>query len=413
MTEIQQRVRAVHPFPARMAPEIASEAMSELKPRSTVVDPLCGSGVVLRVAVELGHKAIGFDVDPLAVLMSKVWTTPLDTADLLDRGGATIKKARAIRPEDVLLPWMDADDETERFVDFWFSLHQKEQLRKLAYFVAYGTGSMDHVLQLAISKTIVTKKVGASLAWDISHSRPHRVKSENDYDVFRGFESAVSSIATEVGRLPRASDTKVEIGDAKDVATLPDEHADIVITSPPYFNAIDYMRGHRLALVWLGYRVMQLRRIRSSSVGSEQGIGEERLRGMGLTNLIPSDLERATQARLRRYVLDMAKIIGEIRRILKPNARAVMVVASSNIRGREIDSPGLIACIGELFGLQQVSCVQREIPSNRRYLPPPSSTMQESLGKRMRTESVLTFEKRANVVAGGLLSEFRSQGRPS
>ena len=395
MTESQQDLKAVHPFPARMAPEIASEAMSELKPSSTVVDPMCGSGVVLRTALQQGHKAIGFDVDPLAVLMSKVWTKPFDTSALLDRSQTIIKKARNIRPNDVVLPWIDADEETARFINFWFAPHQKDQLRRLAHFIALRNGSINHALQLAISKTIVTKKIGASLAWDISHSRPHRVKSDNDYDVLLGFESAVSSIANEVLKLPNESDATVKLGNAKTMTSLPDEHADLVITSPPYFNAIDYIRGHRLALVWLGYRASQLRRIRSLSVGSEQGISEQQLHSIGLTNIvIPSDVGEPTQSRLRKYVFDMAKIMNEIRRILKPSARAVMVVASSNIRGHEIDNPKMITDIGELLGLHQIKSVQREIPGNRRYLPPPSSAVQESLRKRMRTESVLTLEKR-------------------
>jgi hypothetical protein len=30
------------------------------------------------------HRGIDFDVDPLAVLMTRVWTTPLETAALRD-----------------------------------------------------------------------------------------------------------------------------------------------------------------------------------------------------------------------------------------------------------------------------------------------------------------------------------------
>ena len=38
-------------------------------------------------------------------------------------------------------------------------------------------------LWLALSRIIVTKHVGATLAWDVSHSRPHKVRTENDFDV--------------------------------------------------------------------------------------------------------------------------------------------------------------------------------------------------------------------------------------
>ena len=392
--KLEHRLRPVHPFPARMAPEIALEAIKDLKPCSTVVDPMCGSGVVLREAVQHGHNAIGFDVDPLAVLMSKVWTQSLDASKLLERSHAIIKKATESRQSDISLPWIDEDEETTRFIDFWFASRQRDQLRRLAHLIAAKSGPVNHALQVAISRIIITKKVGASLAWDVSHSRPHRVKIDNDYDVLTGFKAAVSWIAGETIKIPESSNAIVRIGNARKLSRIPDGYADVVITSPPYINAIDYIRGHRLALVWLGYRVSRLRHIRSLNVGSEKGLGERIFNNAGLSSIgLPNDLDDVTQSRLRRYVFDMAKVLGEIHRILKPTGRVVLVVASSNTHGRLIDNPGLFRSIGQLLGLRQVKYVEREIPNNRRYLPPPTSTVQESLRKRMRAESVLTLEK--------------------
>ena len=156
--EPKQRRKPVHPFPARMAPEIAFEAINDLEPGSTVVDPMCGSGLVLREAVLHGHEAIGFDVDPLAILMSKVWTRSLDTSTLFERSEAIIKRAKRIRQSDILLPWIDEDEETRRYIEYWFAIRQREQLRKLAFLVARKRGPVYHALQLAISRTIITKK---------------------------------------------------------------------------------------------------------------------------------------------------------------------------------------------------------------------------------------------------------------
>lgn len=61
-----------------MASHLALDAIAALAPVSTVLDPMMGSGTVVRVAANAGHCAIGRDVDPLAVLMTKVWTTPID-----------------------------------------------------------------------------------------------------------------------------------------------------------------------------------------------------------------------------------------------------------------------------------------------------------------------------------------------
>jgi hypothetical protein len=55
----------IHPFPARMAPGIALEALGESKAPLRVLDPMVGSGTVLAVARARGHHAFGVDLDPL------------------------------------------------------------------------------------------------------------------------------------------------------------------------------------------------------------------------------------------------------------------------------------------------------------------------------------------------------------
>ena len=40
------------------------------------------------------------------------------------------------------------------------------------------------------------------------------------------------------------------------------------MTSPPYLNAIDYMRTSKFSLVFLGSRLNELRAIRSAAIGT-------------------------------------------------------------------------------------------------------------------------------------------------
>ena len=131
------------------------------------------------------------------------------------------------------------------------------------------------------------------------------------------------------------------------------------------------------------------------SVGGARKLSKRRFDNIGLNDLIllPEGLNDATLSHLRRYACDMFKVMTEIRRILKPMGRVVLAIGSSNIRGRAIDSPGLIRSIGQFLGLRQVKCIERELPNNRRYLPPPTLEVHQALQKRMRSETVLTLEK--------------------
>ena len=89
--------RPIHPFPARMASEIALRALSEVPAGGIVCDPMCGSGTVLREASNRGFTAIGRDIDPLAILIAKVWNTPIDANRLLHASNVVLADAASIR----------------------------------------------------------------------------------------------------------------------------------------------------------------------------------------------------------------------------------------------------------------------------------------------------------------------------
>ncbi|MEV5907393.1 hypothetical protein AB0M00_00600 [Streptomyces chartreusis] len=390
---IMRTLIAPHPFPARMAPELALNALQTECGEQLVLDPMCGSGTVLRTAVEAGHNARGFDMDPLAVLMSTVWTSSGSLVGLAQSAETLVADARQLRDSVVSLPWMDDDPETAKFVEFWFAETQRVDLRRLAYLLVTRTDAYADGLRLALSRIIVTKKRGASLAWDVSHSRPHRVGSENDYDVMSGFVKAAAEIEKRTSNAFVGS-ASVNRGDARRLIDVQDSSVDLVVTSPPYLNAIDYLRGHRMALVWLGHKLGELREIRGSSVGAERmsKIDDgDRLRGLASDSDV-SALSARMAGIFWRYVEDMSNVMAEVARVLKPEARAVLVVGNSTIKGTFVDNAGVARRAGVLHGLEVEDVQERELPAGRRYLPPPS-TKGASMDRRMRTEVVLQLGK--------------------
>src|SRR5438105_11441902 len=83
----------IHPFPARMAPGIALEALGDGKTPLRVLDPMAGSGTVLAVARSKGHRAIGVDLDPLAVLLAGVWTRTVDVKQVTAKADDVLRRA--------------------------------------------------------------------------------------------------------------------------------------------------------------------------------------------------------------------------------------------------------------------------------------------------------------------------------
>ncbi len=386
----------IHPFPARMAPELALQALEAVPQGGLVVDPMMGSGTVIRHAVDLGRQAIGFDLDPLAVLMSRTWTTPV--AD--ERIGAVYDQAMALAlaavPEDVELPWIDGDRETKEFIEYWFGKPQIKALRCWAWAISTLAQTADatdqaalDVVRIALSRIIVTKEQCASLARDTSHSRPHRVVTESDYCVHQGLSRSLKVVRSRLRASPPTAGAIVGLGDARNLS-LTDHSADAVLTSPPYLNAIDYMRGHRLSLVWLGHQLRNLRSIRSSSIGAERApdkgksVHKEVKAALGELELLPPRYH----AMVDRYVADVLEMAREIKRILKPGGTTTLVVGNSCLKGVFIKNSAAVSKALELEGLKCLKETVRELPSQSRYLPTVEGS---SLSKRMREETVIKW----------------------
>src|SRR5262245_59473231 len=79
-----------HTYPARLHPATA-KVLVEFAGDGTILDPFCGSGTVLVEARAAGQRAIGSDLNPLAVLVAraKTWTVPpRRRRELVDAGHA-------------------------------------------------------------------------------------------------------------------------------------------------------------------------------------------------------------------------------------------------------------------------------------------------------------------------------------
>ncbi len=396
---------SVHPFPARMAPGIALDAIADAEKPLRVLDPMMGSGTVLAVARSKGHWAIGIDIDPLAVLISKVWTTPVDASRVRERALEVLHRAKRIF---VTLATRDAypihaDDETRHFVAYWFDGYARRQLSSLAVAI---NRIRDHkvrdVLWCAFSRLIISKQAGASLAMDLSHSRPHKCFDHAPSKPFRKFLASVNRVVENCidgNSRKRGPSTQVYEGDAR---TLPldDASIDLVVTSPPYLNAIDYMRCSKFSLVWMGHGISDLRRLRSRSIGSEVGETASQ-QGPEVSRLVEKlkvvrELGPRDKGILVRYIRDMCRTVHEAARVLRPAGRAVYVVGENTVRGTYIPNSVIVSAVAERFGLTLESRSVRTLPANRRYLPPPSASGDTAtLNTRMRSEVVLSFKKPA------------------
>jgi hypothetical protein len=391
----------VHTFPARMAPGIALQVMSDTNETLRVLDPMMGSGTVLAMARSKGHKGIGFDVDPLAVLIAKVWTTAFNPDEIRDKANDVLDAAKenfkSLSERDAYP--LHADEETRQFVRYWFDGYARRQLTALALTIGRLRCEITrNVLWCAFSRLIISKQAGASLAMDLPHSRPHKAFDRAPTKPFRKFLAATERVllnGIDKNTFARGPAPTIRIGDARKLP-LADSSVDMVLTSPPYLNAIDYIRCSKFSLVWMGYSIEELRRLRTESVGTDAArrasLESKEVRDVLNALKLRPRLNARNEHVLCRYIEDMRSAVSEVGRVLCVGGKAIYVIGESTLCGTYIRTSIVVSKIAEMAGLTLKKRRTRALPANRRYLPPPGSGCSGgTISARMRREVIFTF----------------------
>ena len=380
----------IHPFPARMAPELVDEKIAELPEGSHILDPMCGSGTTLRRSIDAGHSATGWDIDPLAVKMSRVRCRRYNVARLEKELAKILLLTKRYQNSPLLF---SECEKTVEFVDYWFAEKQMKELNALSLAIdaSLPLGRFRDFFHIALSRIIITKFKGASLAWDISHSRPHRKKEKNEFETIPEFAKSVQKLMHHIEANPSKKDAKVSLIDCR--KTTAKTTFDAIITSPPYLNAIDYMRGHKFSLIWMGHTIPELTEIRSTSIGSESRRPnlEKNTRIVKIAEKVCSGkkINKRTKNILLKYIDDCDQFISSLQKHLKPNGSLVFVVANSMQYGTRIKNDKILEVLAKDKGFELAERRQRHIPASSRYLPARSDSQ---ISKRMKTESVLQFK---------------------
>ncbi|MFQ5639366.1 MAG: DNA methyltransferase, partial [bacterium] len=419
-----------HSFPAKFPPQLPSKFILSLTNEGDIVlDPMMGSGTTVLEAFLTGRKAIGFDIDPLAVLGARVKTTRLKAMELTENYRSILYNARnQVKHERDHLNKELADRwdlKTKEFVDYWFALEtQMELIALLLQITKIQNEKVRFFFELALSATIITKSGGVSLALDLAHTRPHKAKIVIDQDgtvicgkeldenssprlsiLTKKLRSAIDefekrclkNIASLVNSAPGAIEPEIKFGNAQNLP-LGDEVVDLVVTSPPYAsNAIDYMRAHKFSLVWLGHPIDDLSFKRKEYIGGEDTMNTEFEELPKVPAKIVADMTRIDPKRgkvLHRYYSEMKRTLQEMFRVLKPNKAAIVVVGNSMMRGKDTQIPYCLAEIGKTIGFEVPKIGTRKLDRNKRMLPAAATLDNNSqIQQRMHAEYVIGFYK--------------------
>ena len=139
--DTQYLTHNVHRYSGKFIPQIAGRAIDLLtKPGDLVLDPFCGSGTTLLESAIRGRNSIGYDLNPLAVLITQVKVTPVEPSELQNLREMMRKAVTTIGNDSDLPLFRDPASVSEthgRGVGFgewftkWFQPHVLADLRGL------------------------------------------------------------------------------------------------------------------------------------------------------------------------------------------------------------------------------------------------------------------------------------------
>lgn len=392
----------VHAFAAKFPPQLPRVFIRGLtNPGDVVLDPMMGSGTTVVEALLEERQGIGLDIDPLALRLGSAKTTPVDVDRLRDAGYRVLARANTLLSDGVVVEQTLArrfDSKTKAFIDYWFLPMTQRELAALVLSIQeVQDRAVRRFLELTFSSIIVTKSGGVSMARDLAHSRPHLDKTKVPKNALEQFLVRLRKNLASIAQIQ--TDAAMAISIAGDARRMPlaDKSIDLIVTSPPYANAIDYMRAHKFSLVWLGESVTNLSRRRAEYIGSERVMQAQYTTLPDRPERIIQELARRDNdkaAILRKYYSEMQVVLSEMYRVLRDDSAAIIVVGTSVMRSIDVQTHWCLADIATALGFDVVGITSRNLDRNRRMMPARfGKKIDSTIEQRMHEEYVIGLLK--------------------
>jgi hypothetical protein len=352
-------------FPHSYSPELVDVILDSwgLPADSSLVDPFVGAGTTLVVAKERGHRAIGTDLSPLAILLANAKVADYDPEALRSATGAVVATvASDDRSPGPRSPRMTRALTDSEFAQFW----------KLSQAIVKTADPCRDFLLVAlvgiVSRFSRAVSDGGWFRWLDKPEQAHLVLPTFSNQVDRMLADVEPITPSVVDQSPPLRQ-KALLHDARSIHSL-GQVFDGLITSPPYPNRHDYTRVFQIELLLLGSDEDEVFRIRHNSLRSHVEAAAPPNADLGQYSVPPSlhgcldempvDVDPRVPRMVRGYFEDMYLSLLSARRCVRPGGNLALVVGNVRHAGVVVPVDEILAEVGEEAGLQWTrTCVIR------------------------------------------------------
>lgn len=239
----------------RLTPAYSLKIVEELivsKPQAKrILDPFCGTGTTALSATYHGREGITTDINPFLVWFGQAKTAHYlpqeieatriacsEIIDLVNRNGI----------EPCVLPSIHN-------IERWWN--QKELgflslLKSAIYKITKELSAERTLLMIAFCRTLMKLSNAAFNHQSMSFKDDGQLKMNFDFDFSNSFSEDARFVIDGANENP-SGESRVLLGDSKNITVLDIGKFDLVITSPPYVNRMSYIRELRPYMYWLDF----------------------------------------------------------------------------------------------------------------------------------------------------------------
>jgi len=375
-------------YPAKFIPQLASRIINEYSNKNDIViDPFMGSGTTIVEAIVNNRIGIGTDINEIAVLLSKVKSTPINYNLLLNEfSNLTFKLQNKLNSNfEKEVEMAKKQFSLNKRIDYWFKLHIKNKLIIILSSIL-ETENIEIREFFLITFAQILKSCSI---WLQKSVKPTRDLHKKEIDPYYKFEWQAKKMMKKFKDFDSLLDKNVKnnisnycIVKNNDARNLPCETgaASLIVTSPPYVTSYEYADLHQLASLWFGY-LEELSDFRKKFIGSSSRERKKiNLLSKTANDIIKKMGNNKKSRGVENYFADMLESFIEMKRVLKNGGKAAVVIGNAKLKGVEILNAEVFKEQFENIGFRTHKIIHREIPS--KMLP---STRDPKTGKFTKT----------------------------
>jgi DNA modification methylase len=372
-----------HRYPGKFIPHVPRWAINKYlkEGRGSVFDPFCGSGTTLVEGRLLGHDTFGFDIDPIARLVTKVKSTPLDKITLLAEV-ESLKLKVETRNERGYVPDLPT-------LSHWFNDKAVSDLSVIRTAIEEHSSNQDIYDFFLLCFTAIIRKasnadnqtqktyVSNTLIKTPEPAKPLFVKILDDY----------TKRILEFSKLVNTENTSFVFGegDARQASVWAKKNGkekfDLAVTSPPYVNSVDYVYNQMAEYFWIGDRY-EMENQPKQNIHKKLYIGTDKVTvkeyanrheiGISaidsLTNRIYEKNKKNSYV-VHKYFADMLQHFNEVKQVLKKDAHYVVVIGDSIVNNEVILTHELLQDCASMAGFELTNVFGYEIRNRHMRFP--------------------------------------------